>query len=430
MTRSDTINLQQVFAARFGITTPSKAALGAIAAWCAVILYAASNSIITLLVDIGQMNPLADGSNAITYTNLYLLGSLLSIVPMALIYRRDLTRENLQRMEARHWRLLAVSAVLSSVITPALFFYALEHTTVTNVVLVGRIEPPLFLLATWFLLRERLNPWALLAGLTALAGAVVVLGAGSTAGMFSLGKGEIATVAATLTFIASTIVTRAGLRDVPIGIFAVFRTVIGVSLYFALVGALFGADQFRGILEPIVWKWVWIYAGIVIVLGQIAWNFGLKHAGAGDVSLATSFSPLAAIIIAMVLLGEDPGPGLIPGGTLIILAIAIGHLGRARRSEEETPAEAPRAVIRPQWETPGWMPNHVAVAPNTGVLAIGAPARRLTWQQRGKTGPLFHLSLQKAQHGPPILWPLRRRVPKRPPRWLMPPSVRPFSDQR
>ncbi|WP_299849030.1 EamA family transporter [uncultured Roseovarius sp.] len=340
MARTSFYQRQPIFGTRLGLKAPSVPTLGALAAWVAVILYAASNSIITVLVDIGQMNPVAGGRNAITYTNLYLLGSLISLIPLALLYRRDLTRDNLSRLTRRHWGLLVVSAILSSVLTPGLFFYALERTTVSNIVLVGRIEPPLFLLATWFFLCEKLNPWAMLAGLIALAGAIVILGAGS--GMFNFGKGELATVAATLSFIASTIVTRAGLRDVPIGVFAVFRTVIGASLYFMLVSAVFGVDTFQDVFEPVVWQWVWLYAVVVIVLGQIAWNFGLKHARAGDVALATSFSPLAAILIAMVLLGEDPGPGLIPGGVMILIAIIIGNL---RLPVRATPAPQPSALV-------------------------------------------------------------------------------------
>lgn len=383
MGQTGTIELQTSVAARRGLWRPSAAVLGALAAWVAVVLYAASNSIVNLLVDIGAANPVAGGRNAITYTNLYLLGSLLSVVPMALLYRRDLTRANLRRLTHRHWRLLVISAVLSSVITPALFFYALEHTTVTNVVLVGRIEPPLFLLATWFFLRERLNPWAMLAGLIALAGAVVIIGTGGQSGGLSLGKGEWATVAATLSFIASTIVTRAGLRDVPMGIFAVFRTVIGASLYLLLVSAAFGTDQLQDVFAPVLWQWVWVYAALVIVLGQIAWNFGLKHARAGDVALATSFSPLAAILIAMTLLGEDPGPGLIPGASLILIAIVIGNLGRSARHSD--PANSPEQ--RPRWETPEWVPPHGPARPLSAPLTASIPpdgSRRIA---SGRAGP-------------------------------------------
>jgi hypothetical protein len=39
----------------------------------------------------------------------------------------------------------------------------------------------------------------------------------------------------------------------------------------------------------------------------------------------------------MVLLGEDPGPGLIPGGAIILLAIGLGQYGRLR-SQRQTAA--------------------------------------------------------------------------------------------
>lgn len=301
--------------------------MGAAFAWLAVLVYAASNSIVTLLVDIGRANPVS-GRNAITFCNLLFLGSLISLVPMIALFRKDWSRKNLRKLTRRDWGILTVSAFLSSAVTPGLFFYALEHTTVTNVVLIGRIEPPLFLLATWIFLNEELNPWAMLAGLIALFGAVVMIGMKGNGALFRFGAGELATIAATLSFIASTIVTRVGLRDVPMGIFAIYRTALGAVIYFCLAVYLLGPDHFQDLFAPVVLKWIWVYAIIVIIVGQFAWNLALKHARSGDVSLATSFSPLAAILIAMMLLGEDPGPGLVPGGLIILAAIAIGQYGR------------------------------------------------------------------------------------------------------
>ena len=85
------------------------------------------------------------------------------------------------------------------------------------------------------------------------------------------------------------------------------------------------ADAFRDIFSPVLWTWIWLYAGIVIVLAQVTWNLALKHAPSDVLSLATSFSPLAAILIAMVLLGESAGPGFLPGAALILVAIALNH---------------------------------------------------------------------------------------------------------
>ena len=234
---------------------------------------------------------------------------------------------------------LTVSAFLSSALTPALFFIALDYTTVTNVVLIGRIEPPLFLLATLFFLKEKLDPWAFAAGLIALVGAVVIISLKGGDASFTFGKGEIATVFATLSFIASTLVTRAGLQGIPLGIFSIYRTVLGTIIYYFLALYLYGPNHFQDLLEPIVLKYVWVYAIIVIIIGQFAWTLGLKHARSGDVSLATSFSPLAALVIAMLLLGEDPGAGLIPGGLVILFAIGVGQYGRIRSNREQRRAE-------------------------------------------------------------------------------------------
>ncbi|WP_317056669.1 DMT family transporter [Roseovarius rhodophyticola] len=154
----------------------SPATIGMGFAWVGVMIYAASNSIATLLVDIGSANPVAGGRNAITFTNLLFLGSLISLVPMIAFFRGDWTRTNLRVLSRKDWGFLTLSAFLSSALTPGLFFFALEHSNVTNVVLVSRIEPPLFLLAAAIFLRERINPRAFSAGLVALIGATLMIG--------------------------------------------------------------------------------------------------------------------------------------------------------------------------------------------------------------------------------------------------------------
>lgn len=318
----------------------SKALMGAGFVWLAVMVYASSNSIVSLLADIGRSHPVM-GRNAVSLCNLLFLGSLLSLIPMVFMFHKDWNRENLGKLSRKDWGILTLSAGLSSALTPALFFIALDYTTVTNVVLIGRIEPPLFLLATLFILKEKLDPWAFAAGIIALVGAVVIIALKGGDAAFSFGKGEIAAAVATISFIASTIVSRIGLKGIPLGIFSIYRTVLGTMIYYFLAIYLYGADHFQDLFSGVLWTWVWVYAIIVIIIGQFSWNLGLKFARSGDVSLATSFSPLAALVIAMLLLGENPGPGLIPGGLIILFAIGVGQTGRIRAKRAENIVEEP-----------------------------------------------------------------------------------------
>lgn len=323
----------------------SNAVKGAALIWLAVLVYASSNSVVSLLADIGRQHPVM-GRNAVTLCNLLFLGSLLSLIPMGIMFHKDWTRDNLRKLTGKNWCILSLSALLSSAVTPALFFIALDYTTVTNVVLIGRIEPPLFLLTTFLLLGEKLDPWAFAAALIALLGALLMFVLNGDSAGVAFGKGEIATVFATLSFVASTIVSRVGLKGIPLGIFSIYRTVLGTIIYYFLAIYLYGALHFQDIFAGIVWKWVWVYAVLVIIVGQFSWTLGLKYARSGDISLATSFSPVAALFIAMLLLGEDPGPGLIPGGAIILAGIGLGQYGRLRRQNaDRRAAEAEKMAL-------------------------------------------------------------------------------------
>ena len=79
---------------------------------------------------------------------------------------------------------------------------------ITLLVLISRIEPPLFLLAAWLLLNDRFSSRAMTAGVVALAGAILMIGMGNGGGLSALGIGEWAAIAATFSYIASTIVAR------------------------------------------------------------------------------------------------------------------------------------------------------------------------------------------------------------------------------
>lgn len=305
---------------------------GAVLAWLAVLIYASSNSIVSALVDIGEMNLLADGRNAITHTNLLLLGSLLSIPVLVALYRRDLTLKNVRSLRAADWKMMTLSAVLSSALTPGLFFFALAHTSVTKVVMIGRIEPPLFLLAAYFLLNETFRARVMIASLIAIAGAFVIIAGCDDGGFANFGKGEWAAVAGTVSYVASTIVTRRNLRSAPMGLFFIYRTVIGCAIYFVAVSALFGVDTFRDIFSPVLWNWIWIYAGIALVMGPIVWSMALKTATSEELTLANSFAPLAGVFFAVSIAGETPSDGILPGAAIILISIAYGRgfIGRRR----------------------------------------------------------------------------------------------------
>jgi drug/metabolite transporter (DMT)-like permease len=93
---------------------------------------------------------------------------------------------------------------------------------------------------------------------------------------------------------------------------------------------LFGADHFQEVSAPFLWGWMVIYALVIVVIGQFAWFMGIKNAPLSTIAVANAGSPLIAIAIAFLLLGEVPTQAQYVGGWVIFIGILVGLKGSGR----------------------------------------------------------------------------------------------------
>lgn len=298
--------------------------------WGAVVIFAASSAVVRLLHDIGAANPM-DGRNPISFCNVLFVGNLCAALTLLACYHRSWTREDLRHLNRGDWISLAIVAPLSSALAPALIFLAIEQTTVTNVVLVGRIEPPIFLALSVLLLGERPDRWTLLGAGLSFAGVVVMLVLQATTAGIMFGRGEAYAAIAAVVLAISTVLSKKRLGRIPIGIFTVFRTTLGAIFFYIAATYLFGPFHFMDAFSPFLWQWMAVYGAIIVVGGQVLWFTGLPNSKASVVSLATSFSPVFGILFAFALLGERPGFPEWVGGGVILSGIAFAQLGHWRQ---------------------------------------------------------------------------------------------------
>ena len=148
--------------------TPSLMYLG-----IAVLIFAASNSLTRKIVEIGQAH-LIDGRNPISLCNVLLVGNLCALGLMSLIFHQDWKLKKLKTISRQDWISLTVTGILSGGIAPALMFTALGQANVTNVVLIGRLEPLLILALSVWLLGIRLDHWTVAGSLISFAGIVTL----------------------------------------------------------------------------------------------------------------------------------------------------------------------------------------------------------------------------------------------------------------
>jgi drug/metabolite transporter (DMT)-like permease len=314
---------------------------GPIYLWLAVTIFAAASSVTQKLTKLGAQN-LIDGRNPISFCNVLFMGNLCALLVLVCIFWRQLNIRSWRQFSLQDWSSMAAVALLSGAIAPGTFFEALSRTAVNNVILVGRIEPPLTLALSIWLLGESANFWEITGAIVAFVGVVVMLvlqglwDNNATSGFSIIGWGEILTAIGAVAVAVSSIISKTRLGQIPVGFFTIFRTALGTIIFFFAALYLYGSDHFLDVFSPFLWKWMLAYGTIIVVIGQYCWLTGLKNTSASDASLAGAFNPVAAVVAAYLILGEVPTPALYIGGGVTLFGIALNQIGVRRRSHPTT----------------------------------------------------------------------------------------------
>jgi drug/metabolite transporter (DMT)-like permease len=311
---------------RFMSNVPGQAYL-----WVATILFATSNSVVQKLTNLGTHH-LIDGRNPISACNVLFVSNLCALIVLIPFFRKQLTKQVLQTIPRQDWLILILVSILSGAVAPGLIFTALSQTMVNNVILIGRIEPPLILsLSVWFL-HNRLHRWEVVGTLVSLVGVVFTIALQPASSPFpmsllSLGQGELLTMLGVSAAAIATIMSKARLGHIPLGLYTVVRLVVGTVVFFVLAIVLYGAEHFRDVISPVLWQWMLLYGLVIVAIGQLCWFRGLRATTTSEAALVNSFNPIVGIASAYFILGERPLFAHYVGGSIILLGFVLNQLG-------------------------------------------------------------------------------------------------------
>ncbi|MGB8698359.1 MAG: DMT family transporter [Thermosynechococcaceae cyanobacterium] len=300
--------------------------------WFAIAIFGASNAITRKLTEIGAQHG-AGIHNPISLCNVLFVGNLCALPVMLLIYKRHLNVATLKQLSRPEWVRLTIVAILSGALVPGLIFQALSLTAVNNVVLIGRLEPPLAIALSVCFLGERINRWKIAGAIMAFVGVALTIflqpPPPNTMGMGGLhiGTGELLTAFSAIASASSTVLSKKYLGHVPLGLYSVFRTALGTVIFFFLARLIYGNHHFMDAFSPFLWQWMVLYGTLIVVLGQSFWVKGLRASTVTSASLASSFTPLAAILASYFILGEAPTQAQVMGGSAILVGICLSQIG-------------------------------------------------------------------------------------------------------
>jgi len=307
---------------------------GAALLWYSIIVFGAASSIVHIIADLGTQH-MVDGRNVISFCNLLFAGNACAVIVLFGVHHKQWTRKNLHNLSKIEWLFLFILALLANCLAPWLFFVAIESTMVTNVVLISQIEPPLLLFLAWLVFKDSVSKWSFIGSIICLVGVALIALLQPQTESFIIGRGEIYAGLAAIIYAASTVLAKLYLKNVPLGIFSVFRSAVGTIVFFIIASYLFGIEHFSDLGSTFLWKWMLVYGGIIIVTGQLAWDSGVRKSQSTDVSLATSFAPVAGVLAAYLILGEQLSRAHYIGGAVLLGGIAMCLYATYQKLREE-----------------------------------------------------------------------------------------------
>ena len=306
----------------------------------AITIFGTANAVTRKLTDLGAEN-LIDGRNPISFCNVLFVGNLCALILLLFIYQGQWRSHLLKQITPKQWFNMTVVAVLGAAIVPTLVFSALSMTAVNNVILIGQIDTPLVLALSVCLLSEKVNKWIIAGAVLSFVGVALTVilqppSADMTSMMgFNIGLGELFTLIAAILKAIANVISKVSLKEVPLGIFSVYRMIIGTIFFFMVVLILFEPNHFMDVWAPFLWQWMFFYSAVIVVGGQLAWFTGLKLSTASEVSLATAFNPIVGVIAAFLVLQEVPTSSQYIGGVVILIGICLNQTGLSRLREQE-----------------------------------------------------------------------------------------------
>ncbi|AFZ56367.1 DMT family transporter [Anabaena cylindrica FACHB-243] len=302
----------------------------------ATLIFGVSSAVTRKLTEIGAQNLIAD-RNPISLCNVLFVGNLCALIFLVIIYWRQWNKATLQKLSQRDWFYLTIVALLSGALAPSLFFQALALTNVNNVVLVGRLEPPLTLALSVWCLKERVTRWQVIGAFLAFVGVTLTIilqppaQAMMNMGGFAIGLGEILTAVASVAVAVAAIIAKQRLSQIPLGIYSIFRTALGTVIFFVVALTLYGKEHFMDVFSPFLWQWMLLYSAVIVVLGQLLWLRGFKTSSVSTTILVGSVTPVISILGAYLILGEIPTQAQYIGGSLVLVSILLSQIQTKRQ---------------------------------------------------------------------------------------------------
>ncbi len=229
------------------------------------------------------------------------------------------------------WPRVCALGVLGNVVYQGFFIFGIDATLAGNASILLATTPVWVLAFSTLRGHERPGVQVWIGILATLAGmGLVVLGGGLRIGVggSTLG-GDLLVVGAAVTWSAYTVGSRGMVRkygSLPVTAWTLWIGSLGLVIFGA--PSLLRTDVSE--IPPTAWLAVGYSGVLAIGLAYILWYRGVQRIGNSRTAVYSNLTPIIALLVAWVWLGEVPGILQIAGAAVVLVGLSLARLGGER----------------------------------------------------------------------------------------------------
>jgi drug/metabolite transporter (DMT)-like permease len=246
------------------------------------------------------------------------------VASIALITLTVVIEGKLPRLPKRLWLRIMLLGLTGILAYNAFFFAGLKTVSAGRAALIIALNPVAIALgsALWF--KETITRIKALGIALSLLGAVVVISGGNPLEVLQgrVGPGELMILGCVISWMGFTLIGKTVMADLSPYATTTYACMAGTALLLlpALGNGLLGA-----VTEASGVTWLAVsYLGILGSALGFSWYYsGVRQIGPARASVFINLVPIFAIVLAALLLQEQPSPTLLLGGVLVIAGVML-----------------------------------------------------------------------------------------------------------
>ena len=236
-------------------------------------------------------------------------------------------------IDRRYWPALVGLGLLGNTVYQVLFIYGIDWTLAGNASLMLATTPIFTTLLSVGFRQERIGPKAWAGVILSFAGIALVVWGGARAVSFSAVtvRGDLTVLAAAAAWSAYTVGSNPLVRRYGALSITAVTMWIGCVALLAIAAPAFLRQDWT-VVRPVAWIALFYSGAFAIALAYFIWYYSIQQIGTTRTAVYTNFIPVVALIIAWLMLAEEPTWLQIAGAAAILAGTVLVRLGRIEQS--------------------------------------------------------------------------------------------------